>query len=189
MKTAFPKVLVLVVLLLPFSDRILAQTCPAPPTGPHEGGGVTWYNYTPALGCWQMSGAVSTVTLSCYPYSGFSYGMGNVNKVTYTFPIGPNDPVLQTWEAGAKIRFYDPNHSIYNKIEIWARVRHSNGTTTSYKLFSHSGHMGDITDCASRSGRFSATNGDTVTIEIKSTKWYSDTIIESSGANIFTLGG
>lgn len=188
MKTASSIVLVLLTLLLPLSaGRIFAQTCPTPPTGPHEGGGVYWYNYTPDVSCWSSSGSVSSTTLSCYGTSGFSYGMGWVNKITYTFTIGPNYPVLETWSADAFIEFNDPNDSIYNKIEIWAIVLHTNGTSTWYQLFSHSGPMGDI-DCTRQGGNFSATQGDTVTIEITSTKWYSNTIIKSSGARIFTVG-
>lgn len=165
-----------------------AQTCPTPRTGPHYAGVASWYNYTPDNGCWTASGSVSSpATVGCSGLGGVEFGMGWTNKISYTFPVGTSDHLFtNNWEASAFIEFNDPNDSIYNNIVIWARVLH-NGVTTSTKLFEHGGHMGDLSGCASQWNYFSATNGDTVTIEVTSTKWYSNTVIRASYPRIFNV--
>lgn len=180
-------VALLLALLMPLSPGTLfAQfvTCPTPPTGPYEAGVSTWYDYTPISNCWSLSG-VEPTTLSCVGDPGFVYGLGRDKTITYTFPIGPNDPVLANWWADAFIEFTDPNDDWFNQININARVVR-NGTLFNYNLFHHNGTLGDLSGCLRRGGSFSATHGDTVTIEIRSSKWYSNTTIQSTGAFIFT---
>jgi hypothetical protein len=168
--------------LLTFAGTASAA-CPTPPTGPYDAGVSTWYNYTPDSNCWSSSpGDVSPTNLSCVGDPGFAYALGREKKISYTFTVGPS---LATWSADAFIEFNDPHDDWFNQIEITALVNR-NGTLYSYRLFRHNGTMGDLNGCQRLGGYFSASPGDTVTIEIKSWRWYSDTTIKSTGAFIFT---
>jgi hypothetical protein len=156
-------------------------TCPTPPTGPSCAGGLCWYVYTPDDDCWQLSGSVSPTTLSCM--NGYAFGNGWASTVSYTFTIGANDPI-GNFSGTSYVDFDDPNDSAYNQIEGWAIVNH-NGSDTYTQLFSHAGYMGDLS-CQVLSGHFSATNGDTVTVYLQVTKWYSNTTIKASKIHILT---
>lgn len=177
--------LVLAFLIPLSSGNLFAATCPTPPTGPYYAGVSTWYNYTPDADCWTSSGAVTTTNLSCVGDPGLAYGSGFENKIFYSFPINPGDPVLQNWSADAFIEFNDPNDNWANQIEIIARVVRG-GTTYIYTLFHHNGTMGDLNGCLRKGGSFSATTGDSVTIEVKAAKYHSNVTIQSTRPFIFT---
>lgn len=172
-------------LLMLLSSSNLSATCPTPRTGPYNASGSTWYDYTPSSYCWSWSGNVLPTNLSCVGDPGFAYGLGRGNQITYTFTIDPGDQIFANWSADAFIEFNDPNDDWFNRIDINALVVR-NGTTFNYNLFHHNGTMGDLSGCLRRGGSFSATHGDRVTIEIKSSNWYSNTTIKSTGAFIFT---
>ena len=167
-----------------FSVGTALANCPTPASGPFFASYMTWYNYTPDPSCVVTSGNVTYASYACWPDPGYEFGGGWTNTASYTFTLGPNDPVLNSWSADAVVYFDDPNDSWYNQIQIKAIVT-SNGNTTSTTLFSHDGTNGDLS-CARPWGSFSATTGDTVTIEVRSTKWYSNTTIVSTFPNIFT---
>ena len=174
--------LVLSIALLGIGSKAYA-TCPTPPSGPVHAGGFAWYNYTPEVGCWEASSYVSP-TNSCFNSDAFEFGVAYDNLLTYTFTIGPNDPLTGSFSFASTVNFVDPNDSLSNQIQGWAYVVH-NGSGTFTSLFSHSGSSGDLS-CARLYGNFDATRGDTVTVAIQVSKVHSNTTIEASGFYLYT---
>ena len=163
-----------------------ALACPTPPSGPYSvGSSLYWYDYTPDPSCVVAYGSPSpqATTLWCYNEPAWSTGTGWAN-VSYTFTIGANDPVLSSWSADVLVEFNDPNDSFGNGVQLWATVTH-NGSTSYTLLAFHDGSMGDLS-CDIRSGGFSATYGDQVTIDVYSYKSNSTTQIEVSVPHIYT---
>jgi len=157
--------------------------CPTPPSGPVRAGGFTWYDYTPDFNCWEVSSSVSPSS-SCFNSDGFDFGVAFDNLVTYTFTIGPNDPLTGSFSFAATIEFVDPNDSVSNQIQGWAYVVH-NGSGIFNSLFSHNGVNGDLS-CTQLYGNFHATTGDTVTVAVQVSKVNSNTTIKASGFHLYT---
>lgn len=175
--------LVLLLLLSAAVALPIHATCPTPPSGPSCAGGLCWYTYTPDDECLQLSGSVSSTTLSCYGWNGYEFGNGAGSTVSYTFTIGANDPI-GNFSGTSYVDFDDPNDSAYDQIQGWARVTH-NGSDTYTNLFTHAGYMGDLS-CQPLSGHFSATNGDTVMVYLRVTKWYGNATIKAGKIQILT---
>lgn len=157
-------------------------TCPTPPSGPIGAGGFHWYNYTPSSECWELYGSVSSAN-SCYNSDGYEFGVGD-SSISYTFTIGPNDPLTGSFSFAATIDFVDPNDSWSNQIQGWAYVIH-NGYGTMNTLFVHPGAYGDL-GCAQLYGNFGATTGDTVIVSVQVSKANSNASIKASGFYLYT---
>jgi len=156
-------------------------TCPAPPAGPYFIGFYYWYDYTADIDCWQKYGDFTPSTLSCYSTPANEYGDGST-MMSYDFTASTG---LDSWEADVDVDFQDPNYDWWNQVEMDVTVVH-NGTPSYTQIFVHNGTMGDLS-CEPKWGYFSAQDGDAITIEVRSMKWYADTMIKTSAPRIYNI--
>jgi hypothetical protein len=136
-------------------------TCPTAPQGPYAfGGGPAWMDYTPTSNSCIYTEYATPTTMWCFSEPAYSIG-STMAVVSYDFDINDSDLSGQ-WDADMFLEFNDPNNSVFNWVEMFARVTH-NGVTTSTRLFEMDGTDGDVS-CGRRGGSFTAANGDHVKI-------------------------
>jgi hypothetical protein len=152
--------------------------------GPYSCCGLTWYDYTPDTSCAGTSGNVSPATLWCYSTPAKQFGSGS-SSVTYSFTIGQNDPVLNSWSVDLRyVEWSDPNASIYNTLSATVSVTH-NGSTSSQTFYSINGQT--TQSCALSSyATFSATHGDTIAVTINATIYNSNVTAQGGAPHVFT---
>lgn len=157
----------------------------------HSCCGTSWYEFDVDSSCLDSSG-VSTTTLSC-SIAGYDHGFGSRNYTTWTYtipadgtPINANQTYykLPNWAASVWVDFSSPNQSYYDNMTGTVTVTH-NGVNTWYTIFSFSGNVSSSQSCARQDVTFSATNGDTITITISSTKFNSNAVIKASLPVVF----
>jgi len=153
-------------------------------TGPHAVGGAEWFQYDFDTNCASTSGNVSSTTLSCYstPAYSFNYQSGGPfgGTVSYSFTA---DVTSSVWEADIFYDFDDPNVNWYNYLLATVTVTH-NGSSSQYYIVIHHGTNGSAS-CDRPYVNFSAQSGDTITIDITGSNYYSNTSMKASAPTLF----
>jgi hypothetical protein len=175
----------IVVLLLLGTGNAFAQ-CPSI-TGPFFQGTHSWDVYSLDESCYTKTIGVSSTTVGCYYGSGWTFTDNWPMNSHTEFTIGANDPViLNNWNAGSFIEFNSPSNSAYDWIGIAVYVYHPNNTVSSYSIFYWDGTMGTLSGCAEQYGSFSATNGDTVKVQINASNGTTAATIKASIPRVIT---
>ena len=153
--------------------------------------GTIWYEFDVDSSCLDSAG-VSATTLSC-SVSGYEHGFGSRNYTTWTYTIPANGTTinngytysrLPNWSVTVFVDFNSPNQSANDNVTGTLTVTH-NGVNTWYNIFSFYGNTSSSQSCTRQDASFSATNGDTVTITIYSTKFNSNATIRASLPFVF----
>lgn len=153
--------LVILALALSFAANAFA-TCPTPPSG----SGPYTNNFSQDQGCFSTTGSVSSVSVTCYTGSGWSFGGTGQSYVIASFTADGNYIInANNWTGSSFIYLDSPNSSAYDSIELVAVVTH-NGFDSRHSLFFWDGTMGGLNGCAEQYGIFSAVAGDTVSIRV-----------------------
>jgi hypothetical protein len=113
-----------------------------------------------------VTGNISTTNVSCSTIGGWSFDGPSFDTVVTSF-TADGDYILDPdyWTASTFVYFNSPNATLYDFVELFAVVTH-NGNNTRYSLFFWDGTMGSLNGCGEHYGTFSASAGDTITIEI-----------------------
>ncbi len=153
--------------------------------------GTSWYEFDVDSSCLDSSGVTAT-TNSC-SVSAYDHGFGSRNFTTWTYTIPANGTTINrgdtfnirpTWSATVWVDFSSPNQSYYDNVTGTLVVTH-NGVNTWYTIFSFYGSSSSSQSCTRQDVNFSATNGDTITITISSTKFNSNAVIKPSIPFVF----
>jgi hypothetical protein len=166
-----------------------AFACPTAPTGPYFWNGLEWYDYTQSASCYSFYGSGNTptsTTLDC-GYSGWQFGSGNYDSMRTSFTIGATDPILNAnhWRVITNLTFISPDQTSFDYFAFTVYVRHSDNSTTTYTLYTHNGSQGNLTGCNQlNEAYFSATHGDTVTVELRATILYTTATIKATPVTI-----
>jgi hypothetical protein len=151
--------------------------------------GVTWYEFDVDSSCLSSYGAYSAYVSSCWPasISGYTYDMGFDNYTVWSFTVPANDTNYvrkAAWSARTIVTFNSPTSSAYDGIRGYVGVTHNN-VETLYTWFYLYGNTSSSQSCAAQEVTFSATNGDTITLYIKNTRWDSSAVTEASTPVVF----
>lgn len=142
-----------------------------------------WYQYEQDPSCAGTTGNVSSTTLWCYNTPALQFGTGS-SSATYSFTLGPNDPVGNTFDVDLRyVEWYDPNSSIYNTLSATVSVTH-NGSTSSQTFYSINGTVSKSCQL-SNYGTFTATTGDTITVTINTNIFNSNVTAKIGAPLIF----
>jgi hypothetical protein len=151
-------------------------------TGPYCMFGGCWDQYEQDPSCAGTTGNVSSSTMWCYNTPALTFGTGS-SSATYSFIVGPSDPVGPADVDLRYVEWYDPNGSIYNTLTATVSVTR-NGSTTSQTFYSINGTVAK--SCAlSTYGSFSIQAGDTVTVTINTTIFNSNVTAQVGAPLIF----
>lgn len=176
---------VVVILLLLGTGNAFAQ-CPTI-SGPYYQGIHSWDVYGMDDSCYTKTIGVSSTTVNCYGGSGWSFTDNWPMNSHAEFTIGATDPVvLNSWTASSFIEFNSPSSSASDWIGIAVYVYHTNNTVTPYSIFYWDGTMGTLSGCAEQYGTFSATNGDTVKVQINASNGTTAATIKASIPRVIT---
>lgn len=147
-------------------------TCPTP---------AFFCGYTQDRACYTTSGNVTNSGIGCNPgQASWTFGSGN-SYAQASFTIGPNDCIINPdhFYIGSFIEFSSPGGTPQDNFEINIDVTHPNNTVSRYTLLYWSGAYGSLTDCGMHDRYFTATNGDTVLVTIRSTNSGNATLVVS----------
>jgi len=125
-------------------------------TGPWFSGPRVWYSYNIPRSCYSTSN-VSNANGSCFGGDAFSFGGSSYAEYTFTATTSQAQ-----WLASTRIAFTDITDSNANWIQL--RVIVNGGTPTI--LYTWDGTMGDLNGCGLIQGTFSASNGDTIKVQV-----------------------
>jgi len=135
--------------------------------------------------CLNISGASAVSVSWCYPMyvPGYSYDTGWDNYTTWSFTVPADDPPngyvrKSNWSARTQVTFSSPTSSPYDNIRGYVQVTH-NGYTTTYNWFYIYGGGSSSQYCDGQSVNFSATNGDTISLIIESTRLDSNAVTQA----------
>jgi hypothetical protein len=179
---------VLLSLLTLLAANAAFATCPTAPTGPGFFLGLEYYDYSQDASCYSFygSGSASSTTLDC-GYSGWQLNNGNYSAMRASFTIGSTDPVLNSnhWRVNTYLTAISPSHTSFDYFAMTVYVRHSNNMTDTYTMYSWNGSQGDLSGCNQiNEAYFPATNGDTVTVELRATIFASGATIKATPITI-----
>ena len=127
--------------------------------------------YLTSAGCWilQPGWTSSTLNSSCASDTdGWEFTGGNNKTMTQTFTVGSSDSGSSSWSLSFDVDFVDPYDDWYSQLTVQVQVTHL-GSTTTHNIYFHAGNSGD--DCGSKSGSFTAVNGDTVKLIFKANNY------------------
>lgn len=152
------------------------------PTIYHQGN-PAWYQFNVDSSCLSSSGATGG-TLSC-GWGGYLFGSGFSNYTSWSFTVPADGTptansstyyLRSTWSASIWLDFSSPTQSAWDTLNATVTVTH-NGSNTVYPLVYLSGATASTQSCARHDVYFSATNGDTITVNISTSKWGSGSSI------------
>jgi hypothetical protein len=147
--------------------------------------GGSWVEYSQPIGnsCWTLDAALTSTTLSCYwGPSGYDF-RGFSQHATRSFTVA--DSGTTHWEISFRTDITDPSASWWTQLDARVSVVH-NGTNTVYYVYYHNGTQGDVS-CASPYYDFTATQGDTITIDFNGSIASTDSHVKVGDVHLFRL--